>query len=205
MCIQIEYLFDRSTTASDCCDANRGRFDDWAPTMDESDAFESEEDSSKEALASKLVVISFMDCEARIDDWSDRELMSRLAPVSSLEEGRDDVVEGSDDGGGTDSKLTVISLPFIKVDADVDMEVFVTLDVAMAAAVVAAAATLRAALILFCLLRIFMPTRKTLCKSFIRRMSSSSWRKSGYQSSFSERNNHCNRCGYCLCFDQYSR
>jgi hypothetical protein len=73
-----------------------------------------------------------------------------------LEEGRDDVVEGSDDGGGTDSKLTVISLPFIKVDADVDMEVFVTLDVAMAAAVVAAAvaavaaaATLRAALILF--------------------------------------------------------
>jgi hypothetical protein len=154
---QVEDLFDRSTTASDCCDANRGRFDDWAPTMDESDAFESEEDSSKEALASKLVVISFMDCEARIDDWSDRELMSRLAPVSSLEEGRDDVVEGSeDDGGGTDSKLTVISLPFIKVDADVDMEVFVTLDVAMAAAVVAAAvaavaaaATLRAALILF--------------------------------------------------------
>jgi hypothetical protein len=126
--------------------------------MDESDAFEREVDSAKEALASKLAVILLMDREARIDDWSDRELMSRLALlVLSLEEGRDEVVEGSDDGGGVDSKLAVISLPFIKVDADDDMEVFVTLDVAMAAAAVvaavaAAAATLRAALILFCLL-----------------------------------------------------
>ncbi len=98
-----------------------------------------------------------MECEARIDDWSDRELMSRLALVLSLEEGRDEVVEGSDDGGGVDSKLAVILLPFIEVDADVDMEVFVTLDVAMAVAAAAAAAagaaaTLRAALILFCLL-----------------------------------------------------
>ncbi len=72
----------------------------------------------------------------------------------SLEEGRDEVVEGLDDGGGVDSKLAVISLPFIEVDADGDMEVFVTLDVAMAAAAVvavvaAAAATLRAALIFF--------------------------------------------------------
>jgi hypothetical protein len=65
-----------------------------------------------------------MECEARIDDWSDRELMSRLALVSSLEEGRDEVVEGSDDGEGVDSKLAVISLPFIEVDADDDMEVF---------------------------------------------------------------------------------
>ena len=118
-------MFDRSTAtaASDCCDANRGRFDDWAPTMDESDAFEPEVDNAKEALASKLAVISFMECEARIDDWSDRELMSRLALVSSLEEGRD--------------KLAVISLPFIEVDADDDMEVIVTLDVAMKAAMAA--------------------------------------------------------------------
>ena len=97
-----------------------------------------------------------MECEARIDDWSDRELMSRLALVSSLEEGRYEVVEGSDDGGADDSKLAVILLPFTKVDADEDMEVFVALDVAMAAvaaaAVAVAAATLRAALILFCLL-----------------------------------------------------
>jgi hypothetical protein len=50
-------LFDRSTTASDCCDANQGRFNDWAPTMDELDAFEREVDNAKEALASKLAVI----------------------------------------------------------------------------------------------------------------------------------------------------
>ncbi len=51
----------------------------------------------------------------------------------------------------------MILLPFIKVNADDDMEVLVTLDVAMAAAAVVAAvavaaATLRGALILFCLL-----------------------------------------------------
>ena len=137
--------------------------------MDELDAFECEVDNAKEALASKLAVISFLECEARIDNWSDRELMSRLALVLSLEEGKDEVLEGSDDGGGVNSKLAVISLPFIKVDANEDMEVFVTLEVfarlnvAMVAAVAAAAAgaavTLRAALILFCLIRILMPSR----------------------------------------------
>ncbi len=83
--------------------------------------------------------------------------MSRLALVSSLEEGRDEVVEGSDDGG-VDSKLAVILLPFIKVDANENMEVFTTLDVAIAAAAAAAvaAATLRAALIFCCLLQIVL-------------------------------------------------
>ncbi len=103
-----------------------------------------------------------MECEARIDDWSDRELMSRLALVLSLEEGRDEVVEGSDDEGGVDSKLAVILLPFIEVNADDNMEAFVMLDVAMAAAAVVAAtavATLQAALILFCLLQIIKPSR----------------------------------------------
>ncbi len=103
-----------------------------------------------------------MECEARIDDWSDRELISRLALVSSLEEGRDEVVEGSDDEGGVDSKLAVILLPFIEVNADDNMEVFVMLDVAMAAVAVVVAtvvATLRVALILFCLLRIIKPSR----------------------------------------------
>ena len=94
--------------------------------------------------------------------------MSRLALVSSLEEGRDEVVEGLDDRGGVDSKLAVISLPLIKVDAEVayeDMEIFATLDVAMAAVAAAAtvavvaAATLRAALIFFCLLQIDMLSR----------------------------------------------
>ena len=128
-----------------------------------------------------------MDREARIDDWLDRELMLRLALVSSLEEGKDEVVEGSDDGGGVDSKPAVILLPFIKVDANVDMVVFITLEVfarlnvakVAAAAAAAAAATLRAALILFCLLQISMPIRKTLCKSLIYRMSSLSWSESG--------------------------
>ncbi len=140
--------------------------------MDELDAFKHEVDNAKEALASKLTVFLCMECEARIDDWSDRELMSRLALVLTLEEGRDEVVEGLDDGG-VDSKLAVISLRLIKVDADEStevayedmMEVFATLDVAMAGAVVVVAAaaaaavaeaeaeaTLRAALILFCLL-----------------------------------------------------
>ncbi len=131
--------------------------------MDELDAFKCEVYNTKEALASKLAVILFTECEARIEDWSDRKLMSRLALVLSLEKGRDEVLEGSDDGGGVDTKLAVILLPLIKVNADEstevayeDMEVFATLDVAMAAAAVAAAAavvmTLRAALIIFCLL-----------------------------------------------------
>ena len=133
--------------------------------MDESDAFEREVDNAKEALASKLAVILFMECEARIDDWSDRELMSRLALVLSLEEGRDEVVEGSDDGGGVDSKPAVISLPFIEVDADDNMEVFVMLDEApsstarRARSAAKATAALREALILFCQLQIDMPIR----------------------------------------------
>ncbi len=77
--------------------------------IDESDVFEREVDNTKEALASKLAVILFMECEARIDDWLDRDLMSRLALVSSLEEGRDEVEEESDDGV-VNSKLAVISL-----------------------------------------------------------------------------------------------
>ncbi len=70
-----------------------------------------------------------------------------------------------------DSKLAVILLRLIEVDADEPaevayedmMEVFTTLDVAMTVAVAEAAAvaeaTLRAALIFVCLLRIFMPSR----------------------------------------------
>ncbi len=91
--------------------------------MDESNAFEREVDNAMEALASKLAVILFMECEARIDEWSDRELMSRLALVFSLQEGRNEVEEGLDDGGGVDSKLAVILLQLIKVDADESTEV----------------------------------------------------------------------------------
>ena len=108
--------------------------------MDELDAFELEVDTEKEALVSKLAVISSMDREARIDEWSDRELISRLTLVSSLEEGGE-VVEDRSDDGGVDSKLAVISLTLIKEDvdesaevADEDMELFATLDVAVAVA-----------------------------------------------------------------------
>jgi hypothetical protein len=41
-------LFDKSTTASECCDDNQGHFNNWAPTMDELDAFEREVDEAKE-------------------------------------------------------------------------------------------------------------------------------------------------------------
>ncbi len=44
-----------------------------------------------------------------MDDWLDGEMMSRLALVLSLEEGRDEVEEELDDGG-VDSELAVISL-----------------------------------------------------------------------------------------------
>ncbi len=123
----------------------------------------------------------------RIDNWSDRELMSRLALVLTLEEGRDEEVEGLDDGGGVESKLAVILLPLIELDANEsaevayeDMEVFTMLDVSIAVVAAAAATvTLRVALILFCFLRIAMSSRKTLCKYFICRMSSLSWHESG--------------------------
>ena len=128
--------------------------------MDELDAFELKVDTEKEALVSKLAVISLMDREARIDDWSDRELISRLTLVSSLEEGGE-VVEDRSDDGGVDSKLAVILLTLIEVDvdksaevADEDMELFATLDVAVA--VVAAAAALQADFIFFCLLIIIV-------------------------------------------------
>ena len=83
--------------------------------------------------------------------------MLRLALVLSLEEGKDEVVEGSEDGGGVDSKLAVISLSLIKVYADVDMEIFVTLEV-------------------FARLDV---ANGSMCKSFICRMSSFSWSESG--------------------------
>jgi hypothetical protein len=108
--------------------------------MDESDVFKREVDNAKEALTSKLAVISFMECEARIDDWSDRELMSRLDLVLSLEDSRDEVEEGPDDRG-VDSKLAVISLTLIEVDVD-----------KLAAVAAAAVATLQVASIFFCLL-----------------------------------------------------
>ena len=50
------------------------------------DAFECKTDRPKEAFVSKLAVISFTECNAEIDDWSDRELIPRLDLVVSLDE-----------------------------------------------------------------------------------------------------------------------
>ena len=143
--------------------------------MDELDALDCEVDRKKEALASKQAVISLMDCEARIDDWSDRELMSRLALVLSFDEGNK-VVEDRPDDGEVGSKLVVILFALIEVDedksaevADEEMELFAMLDVVVVAAE-AAVATLRVAWILSCLLGIVMPSRYALCKSFIHQM-----------------------------------
>ena len=40
---------------------------------DESNEFKRKTDRPKEAFVSKLEVISFTECDAEIDDWSDRE------------------------------------------------------------------------------------------------------------------------------------
>ncbi len=53
---------------------------------DELNRFERKTDKPKEAFVSKLAVISFTECDAEIDDWSDRELIPRLALVASLVE-----------------------------------------------------------------------------------------------------------------------
>ncbi len=51
---------------------------------DELNKFERETDRPKEAFVSNLAVISFMECNAEIDNWSNRELIPRLALVVSL-------------------------------------------------------------------------------------------------------------------------
>ena len=51
---------------------------------DELNRFERKTDRPKEAFVSNLAVISFTECDAEIDDWSDRELIPRLALVVSL-------------------------------------------------------------------------------------------------------------------------
>ena len=65
---------------------------------DELNKFERKTDIPKEAFVSKLAVISFTECDAEIDDWSDRELTPRLALVVSLDEAHREE-EIPDDGG----------------------------------------------------------------------------------------------------------
>ncbi len=48
---------------------------------DELNKFKLKTDRPKEVIVSKLAVISFTECDAEIDDWSDKELIPRLALV----------------------------------------------------------------------------------------------------------------------------
>ena len=57
---------------------------------DELNTFERKTDRPKEAFVSKLEVISFTECNAKIDDWSDRELITRLALVVTLYEAHEE-------------------------------------------------------------------------------------------------------------------
>ena len=57
---------------------------------DELNKFERKTDRPKEAFVSKLAVISFMECDAIIDYWSDRELIPRLALVVSLDKAHEE-------------------------------------------------------------------------------------------------------------------
>ncbi len=65
---------------------------------DELNRFERKTDRPKEAFVSKLAVISFMECDAEIDDWPGRELIPRLAMVVSLDKAHEEE-EIPDDGG----------------------------------------------------------------------------------------------------------
>ncbi len=51
---------------------------------DELNRFERKTDRPKDAFVLKLAVISFTECNTEIDNWSDRELITRLALVVSL-------------------------------------------------------------------------------------------------------------------------
>ena len=65
---------------------------------DELNRFERKTDRPKDAFVSKLAVISFMECDAKIDNWSDRELIPRLALVVSLDKAHEE--EAIPDDGG---------------------------------------------------------------------------------------------------------
>ena len=51
---------------------------------DELNKFEHKTDRPKEAFVSKLAVISFTEYNAGIDNWSDKDMIPRLAMVVSL-------------------------------------------------------------------------------------------------------------------------
>ena len=80
-----------------------------------------------------MAVISFTECDAEIDDWSDRELIPRLALVVSLVEAHEE--EEIPDDRGVLSMLALILFAVVEEDVDEsaaaaveDMEVLTTLE-----------------------------------------------------------------------------
>ncbi len=57
---------------------------------DELNRFKRKTDKPKDAFVSKPAVISFTECDAEIDDWSNRELIPRLALAVSLDEAHEE-------------------------------------------------------------------------------------------------------------------
>jgi hypothetical protein len=57
---------------------------------DELNRFDRKTDRPKDAFVSKLAVISFTECDVEIDDWSDKELIPRLALSVSLVEAHEE-------------------------------------------------------------------------------------------------------------------
>ena len=57
---------------------------------DELNRFERKTDRPKDSFFSKLAVISFTECDAEIDNWSDRVLIPRLAMMVSLDESHEE-------------------------------------------------------------------------------------------------------------------
>ena len=138
--------------------------------MDELDAFECEVDNAKEALASKLAVILFMECEVRIDDWLDRELMSRLALV--LEEDKDEVVEGGRLKAGCDFIIIYQSRCKCRYGGIRNVGGVCKVECGNGSSGGGRGGSSGIDLILP--ITIFTPIRNTLCKSFIHQMLSSS-------------------------------
>ena len=112
-----------------------------------------------------------MECDAEIDDWSDRELIPRLALVVSVSLVEAHEEEEIPDDRGVLSMLALILFALVEEDVDEsaaatveDMEVVTTLD---EAAVAVEAAASRVAWILFCLFIIDLHSRKADWRSVI--------------------------------------
>ena len=65
---------------------------------DEFNRFKCETDKPKEAFVLKLAVISFTECDAKKDNWSNRKLIPRLDLVVSLDKAQEEEEIPDDQG-----------------------------------------------------------------------------------------------------------